>query len=460
MKIRTRLTLLFTFITGAILLAFATVVYLTTKENREKEFYTLLKKEAITKANLFFNARVDKKTLQDIYLNNRKILNEVEVAIYDTSFTLLYHDAVDIDFVKESKQMIDNIYHKGEIKFYQDNWQVIGLRYDFQGKNYIITAAAYDQYGYNKLNSLFNTMVFLFIISILVIYLAGRFFSQKAFDPIKDMTTKAATISATNLDLRLPNNNSKDELSQLANTFNKMLDRLENSFDAQKHFVSNISHELRTPLAAIIAELELSVYKDRTVQEYKNALLNALTDAQKLARLSNSLLDLAKASYDPSEIAFKPIRIDEVLLDAHQQVTKANKEYRINIHFDHDFEDDHQISVNGNEYLLKVAFINLFENGCKFSNNKQSTVHIAFHKEKIILRFVDQGIGISKDDIDHIFTPFYRGDNKSFAEGNGIGLSLTQKIIILHNGTIDVTSNENEGTTFTIELPIVDHNHQ
>src|SRR5690606_26698951 len=104
MKTRTRLTILFTLITATILLAFAAIIYYTAKENREKEFYTLLKKEDITKANLFLNASVEKQPLQDIYHNNRKVLKEVEVAIYDTGFALLYHDAVDIDFVKETKQ--------------------------------------------------------------------------------------------------------------------------------------------------------------------------------------------------------------------------------------------------------------------------------------------------------------------------------------------------------------------
>lgn len=452
MKIRTRLTILFTLITATILLAFAAVIYYTAKENREKEFYTLLKKEAITKANLFLNASVEKQTLQNIYHNNRKILNEVEVAIYDTAFTLLYHDAVDIDFVKETKQMIDEINQKGEINFYQEDWQVIGLRYEFQGKNFIVTATAIDQYGYNKLDNLFKTIVIVFIISILVIYIAGRFFSKKAFEPVKEMTEKAANISATNLDLRLPSNGNKDELSELANTFNEMLNRLENSFDAQKHFVSNISHELRTPLAAIITELELSANKEKNAAEYKTAINNALNDAKKLVRLSNSLLDLAKASYDPSEISFKPIRIDEILLDARQQVLQVNPSYKIDIHFENDFENDNQISVNGNEYLLKVAFVNLFENGCKFSDDKQSNVSVFFENEKIKLRFTDNGIGISEDDLKNIFVPFYRGDNKNFADGNGIGLSLTQKIIALHKGTIAVVSKQNQGTTFSVEL--------
>lgn len=453
MKIRTRLTILFTIITATILLAFAAVIYHSAKENREKEFYSLLKKEGLTKANLFFNAKVETKTLQDIYRSNRVILNEVEVAIYDTDFILLYHDAVDIDFVKETKEMIDEINQKGEVKFYQEDWQVIGFRYNFQNNNYIITAAAYDQYGFNKLNNLLRNIFTVLIISILFIYIAGLLFSKKAFDPVKEMTDKAKRISATNLDLRLNSNESKDELAELAGTFNEMLSRLENSFEAQKNFVSNISHELRTPLAAIITELELSSNKDRNIAEYKAIIQSTLHDSKKIVRLSNSLLDLAKANYDPSEISFKQIRIDEILLDARQQVQQANPKYSIDIHFENELENDNQISINGNEYLLKVAFANLFENSCKFSNEHQSKVSIFFDSKKIILKFSDKGIGISETDLKKIFTPFYRGENKMYADGNGIGLSITQKIILVHKGAISVSSKKGEGTTFSIEIP-------
>jgi len=453
MKIRTRLTVLFTFFTATILLAFAFIIYQTDSVNREKEFYSLLKKEAITKANLILNAQVEPQTLQDIYRSNRQILNEVEVAIYDTEFNLLYHDAMDIDFVKETQEMIDEIKLKNEIMFYQDDWQVVGLLYPFRDKFYIVTAAAYDQYGFNKLNSLRNNMIVVFVISVLFIYLAGLYFAKKAFDPVKEMVKKVKRISATNLDFRLAVKGSRDELSELANTFNEMLNRLEKSFDAQKHFVSNISHELRTPLTAIHAELQLTTEKERSNDDYKRAIALVASDTRKLIRLSNSLLDLAKVGYDPSEIAFKPIRIDEVLLDARQQVRQTNADYKIDIHFENDFESDTQISAMGNAYLLKVAFVNLFENGCKFSNDKQSIVSVVFESKKIILRFTDKGIGISEDDLKNIFTPFYRGENKNFAEGNGIGLSLTQKIISLHQGSVLVSSEVSKGSEFTIELP-------
>jgi two-component system sensor histidine kinase ArlS len=456
MKIRTRITLLFTLITGSLLLAFAGIVYYSAKENREKEFYSLLKKEAITKANLFLDAEVDTQTLQNIYKSNRQILNEVEVAIYNTQFELLYHDAVEIDFVKESAAMIDEIYQKNEIRFYQERWQVLGLRYEYNNENYIITAAAFDEYGYAKLANLLRSIVFVFIISILFIYMAGRFFSQKVFDPIKEMTDKARKISATNLDLRLSGTDSQDELSELSNTFNEMLNRLENSFDAQKHFVSNISHEIRTPLSAIIAELELSLNKNRQTDEYKLAIENALNDAKKLVRLSNSLLDLAKASYDPTEIVFKAVRIDEILMDACQMIQQANPGYTIHIDFDSKFMDEeveNLMQIEGNEYLLKIAFANLMENGCKFSDDKQSRVSISVDDDKIQLLFTDKGTGISQEDIPHIFTPFYRGQNKVFVDGNGIGLSLTQKIIHLHKGYITLSSELKKGTQFRVLLP-------
>ncbi|WP_419869882.1 HAMP domain-containing sensor histidine kinase [Chryseobacterium sp. CT-SW4] len=454
MKIRTRLSLLFTLITAIILLLFATAIYYSAAKDREKEFYSLLKKEAYTKANLFFDADITQKTLQDIYKNNRKILNEVEVAIYDTRSNLLYHDAVDIDMVKETPEMLQSIHEKGEISFYQGDWQVIGVRYPFQNEYYLITATAYDEYGYTKLNNLLNSSILIFILAILVIFFTGIYFSKKTFDPVRDMIKKAKIISASRLDLRLPLKDNKDELAELTNTFNEMLTRLENSFEAQKLFVSNTSHELRTPLTRLLTELELSEKKQLTNDEYASLIHNLTTDVQQLIRLSNSLLDLARANYDRSKITFKTVRIDEILLDARHQVQKLNPQYKVNICFDMETEDDSDISIEGNEYLLQVAFANLFENGCKFSDNLQSQVVITNKEKKIQLTFSDSGIGISEKDLKKIFDPFFRGDNKYFTEGNGIGLSLTKKIIEIHNGSITAQSELNHGTTFIIELPI------
>lgn len=453
MKIREKLSILFTILAGAILMIFAALIYYSAAQNRETEFYNRLKSEAITKANLFFTAKVDAQTLQTIYKNNRETINEVEVSIYDIAFSLLYHDAVEIDVVKETPQMITKIQKKRFLNFYQNDWQVVGILFPFEQKNYIIFATAYDQYGYRKMQSLRDTMLMILACSMAIIYMAGRFFSTKVLSPVSDIVNKVKKISALNLDLRLNNTEGKDELSQLSNTFNQMLDRLEHSFNAQQQFVSNISHELRTPLSSIISELDLSTNKERSIKEYQVVIQNTLQDAQKLARLSNSLLDFAKASYDPSEISFRDIRLDEILLDARQQVGRQNPSYQLDIHYETEFEDDSDISVRGNEYLLKVAFANIFENGCKFSSNKSSSVTISIKNEYVKLHFTDSGVGIQPEDLPNIFTPFFRGNNKKYADGHGIGLSLTQKIINLHKGNISVQSVPKDGSIFTIEIP-------
>ncbi|HAC21271.1 MAG TPA: two-component sensor histidine kinase, partial [Porphyromonadaceae bacterium] len=126
MKIRTRLTLRYAAVSAILFMAFALMVYFFSEINRRDEFYRDLKREGITKANLFLEKKVDAHTMQSIYLNNREFINEVEVAVYDTSFHLLYHDAKQIDLVKETPQMIERIIREKSIEFYQDNYQVVG----------------------------------------------------------------------------------------------------------------------------------------------------------------------------------------------------------------------------------------------------------------------------------------------------------------------------------------------
>lgn len=455
MKIRNKLTLIFTGIIATLLLIFALIIYFSFSKNREEEYYSLLRHTAVTKANLLLDAKVAPSVLQLIYHNSENTLSLEEVAIYDTAFHLLYHDAVEIDKVKETRQMINDIVKNKEIRFYIGKLQVVGILYHHGNSSYVITSAAIDVYGYAKLLYLKYTLTIAFFVSIILIFFLGRFIANKALQPVANMVDKVEEITATNLDLRIDEGKGKDEIAELAITFNAMLDRLEKSFDAQKEFVSNISHELRTPLTAMLAELQLTISNERTTEEYKKSIHHAISDAQKLVKLFNGLLDLAKASYDQTEITFKELRLDEILLDARNDVLHDLSGCKVNIIFETEIENDDFISVNGNEYLLKVAFMNLIENGCKFSEEKESTIAISYFKDKSILRFHDYGIGISEEDLPHIFTSFYRGKNKRYAGGNGIGLSLTQKIIRLHKGTISVDSRVDEGTTFTVELPHV-----
>ncbi len=453
MKIRTTLTLKNTAATAAIFFVCLTAIYLVSEQTRSRTFFHTLESEAITKAHLFLQNRVDVRIMQEIYLNNRNFIDEVEVAVYTTDFRMLYHDAIQNDIIKEDSAMITRILHEHRIQFHVGDYQGIGLLYSFEGKDYIVTAAAYDRHGHDNLAELQTTLAILFFVGVLLLFVTGYLLARAALQPIRGIVREAEAITATHIDRRLPVKNAKDELGELALTFNALLSRLETSFNAQKMFVSNVSHELRTPLAALMAELDLALQKERSGETYRQAMRHALQDAGRMTKLIDGLLNLAKADYQPEQIKMEEIRLDELLLDVRTLILRAHSDYRIELLFEREDDDDRMITVNGNLYLLTTAMANLIENNCKYSNDHTSCIHISYWEQWAILRFSDSGAGMTEEELHHLFTLFYRGEQESMAEGHGIGMALAQKIVQLHHGKIAVHSQPGQGTTFVVELP-------
>ncbi len=456
MKIRTALTLKNTGATATIFLLCMILIYLVSEQTRNKTFFRDLKSEGITKTHLFLAGQVDAQVMQSVYLNNKKFINEVEVTVYTTDFRMLYHDAIQNDIIKETDEMIDEILCKKEIEFHVGKYQGIGFIYPFRGKEYIVTAAAYDGYGHDNLVGLRKTLIILFIVGLSLLFAASYFLAKISLRPIHNIVNEAETITASHIDLRLPVKNEKDELGELSTAFNALLDRLEISFNAQRMFVSNVSHELRTPLAALMAEVDLALQKERTGEQYRYVMQNILQDSKRMTRLIDGLLNLAKADYRKEEISMREVRLDELLLDVRNLILRAHPEYSIELLFgQEEADDDRLITITGNPYLLNIAFSNLIENNCKYSTNHSSTIQISFWGKWTIIRLSDNGIGMSETDKQNLFTLFYRGENEKVVEGHGIGMALSQKIIHLHKGNIAVHSERGEGTTFVVEFPHV-----
>mgnify|MGYP003013926493 CR=1 FL=1 len=224
----------------------------------------------------------------------------------------------------------------------------------------------------------------------------------------------------------------------------------------KREFVANVSHELRTPLAALIAELDLALQKERSGEHYRRAMGRALQDARRMTRLIDGLLNLAKADYRQEQIKMEEIRLDELLLDVRSLILRAHPDYRIELLFEQEEADDERmITVEGNLHLLTIAFTNLIENNCKYSGDRLSCVHISYWDQWAILRFSDAGVGMTEEELRNLFTLFYRGGQESMAEGHGIGMALARKIVQLHRGRIAVHSEAGQGTTFVVELPHV-----
>ncbi|MEI9957770.1 MAG: HAMP domain-containing sensor histidine kinase [Ferruginibacter sp.] len=224
------------------------------------------------------------------------------------------------------------------------------------------------------------------------------------------------------------------------------------SFATQRRFISNASHELSTPLTSVSSQLEVAMQKDRSQEEYKLVMQSIYEDVKELQLLTRSLLDIAKTGPEDS-IDLATVRLDEILFKVISDVQKQNKTFKVLLNFDEFPEDENLLTVFGNANLLYIAFKNIVENGCKYSDDNKSTVTAAFNKMDIIIKTTNTGDVISSTDLENIFQPFFRADSAQAKQGFGLGLTLAKSILSLHKGVITVESSVEKGTIFTIVVP-------
>lgn len=222
--------------------------------------------------------------------------------------------------------------------------------------------------------------------------------------------------------------------------------------DEQNQFISDASHELRTPIATLRAEMEATLLERRLGdKEARNLIESNLEELGKLQDLANSLLQLAHTPIKDG-IAHDIVVLNDVVQAAYKKLLPMAKKKDITFTL-----SEVQGKVRGDKQSLVEVFVNLFDNAIKYSSEKTTVTLVAFHKKHAVTLIVtDQGIGISSEDVQHIFDRFYRADkSRSQADGHGLGLSIAKKIVTAHNGSISVDSTLRKGTTFTITLPLV-----
>lgn len=455
LNIRTQLTLKFSYIVFLILTLFSFIIYYFSANYRESSFYSRLEHKAINTAKLLIEVKeVDHDLLKIIDRNTINALYNEKVMIFDYLNRKIY-DSHDDDSIYVTKALLDNVRLNNKIFYHEGKMEVIGLLYTDKYNRFVVIASAFDKNGRIKLNNLKWILIAGFFISLALTVFFGRIFAQKALKPMSEVIKQVEKINISSLHMRVNEGNGTDEIAQLAITFNQMLERLESTFEMQKSFVSNASHELRTPLTSITGQIEVSLMKSRSKQEYQATLESVLEDIKNLNMLSNGLLDLAKASSDISEIALSSVRIDEILWETREELMERKKDYSISIQFIEPIEDEKQLTVQGNAHLLKTAILNLMDNACKYSDDKATEIFLSIAENHIVADFTDNGIGIDHADMGKIFQPFYRGKNAGNISGHGLGLSLTEKIVRLHSGTISIDSRLNKGTIVTITVPLL-----
>jgi len=453
MSIRNKLTLQFAGIFSVILVLFSLVIYYFTSIYRQEDFYDrILQRANVVATYVFESDEADAATRRMHQIRFYQVLPYEVVRIYDSNGKMVFSEGSgDLNVTPE---LLKQAIQEKELHFEQGNRQVVSIHYvDNQGE-FVVLASSVDSYSLKKLQHLKVILIVGGLGSLIVVLLAGWFFAKSALRPITKVVSEVEKITASDLHMRLSNSDGKDELSNLAQTFNKMLERLELAFEMQSTFVSNASHELRTPLTTMMGELEVALMKTRTPEEYQRVLNSTLEDARLLTELSNGLLQIAQASIDSSKITQVYLRFDELVWMARDQVIKRRPDAHIDIDFADFPEEEDRLFVKGNEALLLVAIVNVIENAIKFSpSGKSATLRILITRNDVKLVVKDRGLGITEEDLKHVFVPFFRAENVRDITGHGIGLPLTERILKLHRGSIAVHSKINEGTEVTLTLP-------
>ncbi|MGI4750352.1 MAG: ATP-binding protein [Janthinobacterium lividum] len=451
MKIKNRLSLYFALISSGMLLAVFITIYLSFVVFFRNDFYTHLTERATVTARLYLEA--DEISTDSLEKVRKTYLNELPGEV-----VRIYNSENNAAFIEDKMQYWDNrtinqVRKNGFLEFAEGSRQEVGIYYQDNQGNFVILVSARDQEALHRLKQLREIMFFLFFLVGVSLFLIGRLFAQQALMPLGAVVKQMQKIRATNLHLRVDEGKGKDEISKLAQSFNQLLEHLENAFEMQKTYIANASHELRTPVTSIIGEIEVALYHPRSETEYQLLLKSILQDSSRLKETISSLMELAQVDADYTLAEQTNVRVDDLIWELQTYWNQQGKGW-LEVVMLQLPEDETRLILSVNRQLLVIALNNIIGNAFKFSN--QQTVQLSLQVDacKLQICIQDQGIGIAETNQQAIFNPFFRGANAHAFSGSGIGLYIADKVVRLFGGNISFTSVTAQGTTFLIAFPL------
>lgn len=452
MKIQNRIALIFTILTAGIILSLSIFIYIFASESTLRSFFHRLE----VRSDIVGHAALEEnKSQTSVYYDiKEKHLGDLP---YEQHRIIRNGNSEELNSLKQAlpvpESFYDEIRRTGNARFFQHDTSYVGRTIRQKNENITIISSAVDLYGLEEMQNLKNLMLIGFLIAMVFVFTFGKLFSKQIFLPIRRIIRNVKGINAHNLHQRLIIEESGDEITDLAKTFNDMLDRLEITFEIQNNFVSNASHEFKTPLTIISGEAQLGLSLAGITGAGRDSFQSILKESEKLEHLVNSMLSLAQTGFDGKKEQWEQLRIDELVLSVKETVDRIMPDNSVMINFDNLPDDERKLVVNGNETLLRAAFSNIVLNSCKYSDNKPVSIIITASQGMAVIEIADQGIGIPDREMAQIFVPFFRASNTTKYKGYGIGLPLTNNIIKMHKGSIAVNSTVNVGTRFVVYLP-------
>ncbi|GAA5520265.1 ATP-binding protein [Aliifodinibius salicampi] len=398
------------------------------------------------------------------YSRNAALKSGVEYGTYVRLYSQVEHLIYKSSNFADVKQPLDtNIPERPEEYSFSSQWQELPARTLF----YPIMDDAGQLCGWlevtgfewtlhEELSRFRQYLLVLIAISVAFSILGGYWLSRRALSPVSSIIDGAKSITATDLDKRIPVNfQVRDELTDLAETFNMMLNRLQKGFEREKRFTSDAAHELMTPLSSMRSDAEIMLRKPRSKEEYRETIQRMLTETCRMSEMVHLLLQLSRVESvhrsEPNIINIS--RITKVVVDGYQENAQAK-----NINIQTQIKPD--LQVRAHEAYIKEVINNLLGNALKYTP-KDGAIEIQLQRSsgKAVLYLIDTGIGFDEVTKKHLFERFYRANKQDVQEspGSGLGLPLVKAIVELYNGKIRAYSDgEGKGSTFVVELPLIE----
>jgi heavy metal sensor kinase len=325
---------------------------------------------------------------------------------------------------------------------------------DVAGNRYDVTVAT-STLELDAALERFRRVLYLAVpLSLLIAAFGGYWMSRRALAPVDEITQSARNIGAQNLALRLTIPQTGDELERLATTLNEMLGRLDAAFQQITQFTADASHELRTPVSVMRTSAELALRKSRPEAEYREALSQILRETEKVSRLIEQLLLLARADSGSTTLTLTRINLNDILERAWRRASVLAEAKHLK---SEDFIPLAPVWVRGDSSSLERLFLILLDNAVKYTaDGGRIELHLSTDDGFAVTEIRDTGIGIAAEDIAHIFDRFYRADRARSREagGTGLGLAIGRWIAKAHGGEIRVQSQPAKGSSFEVRLSL------
>ena len=455
-SIRVRLTLWYLLVFGVLLIAFSAYIYSFVSRDMRKRFDASVLRTAQEMAN-YFSEFAERKNeaagAKEAVLELRE--GRESAAIFREGQLLASNDE-DVTVAVASTKILDTLAVDRKPAFLTDlkaNRRLVAMPFQQENVDYAVVVFEPLDKLEGEIRHMRNLILVGFPAALLLAAGGGFLLARKSLEPMVSISDQAEHINARNLSERLKVTNPDDELGRLAGVFNDLLSRLDTSFGVMREFMADASHELRTPLTIIHGEAEVSLSHDHTEAEYRKSLGIIRDQAKRMAHIVSDMLALARADAGEQKLRVEELYLNDLVEECCQaaQALAAPRDIRLNC----DARED--VLFLGNEELLKRMVVNLVDNAIRYTPSG-GLVSVRLSPERSSARLVisDTGIGIPPECIGRIFDRFYRVNDARVRPngGSGLGLSIVKLAAESHAGSVEVESQPNQGTIFTVALPL------